>query len=77
MAQFKTIKNKIGKIYYYALIESVKWDKVKRIALGTDETDAQELVDQITESQFTNSLVNFLNLTMMLLHLIRYYYYFG
>ena len=55
MAQFDTIKNKIGKLYYYAVIESSQWSKRKRIGLGSDYKVARERF-RIIENEFEKEI---------------------
>ena len=55
MAQFDTIKNKIGKLYYYAVIESSEWSKKKRIPLGTDFQQARKRF-RIIEKDFEKEI---------------------
>ena len=55
MAQFTTIKNKIGKKYYYARVESSQWTKHKHISLGTDYKIARERF-RIIENDFEKEI---------------------
>ena len=55
MATFITTKNKIGKKYHYARIESVDWDKYKNISLGSEYKVARERF-RIIENDFEKEI---------------------